>query len=70
MVSDHLEHLDNDPMPAELPARILTAVRDLEHRIGQVRAITCTTKGCHRDAVVFPPAACAEHGGLEAVVRP
>lgn len=59
-----------DPMPAGLPDRALKAVRDLEHRLGEVRRHKCRTRGCHRDAVVFPPAACAEHGGLEAVVRP
>lgn len=47
-----------DPMPVDLPDKVLETVR--RH--------TCGTKGCNRDAVVFPPPACADHGGLEATL--
>lgn len=50
----------DDPPPSDLAARVL----------GVVRRHTCSTPGCRREAVVFPPPACVEHGGLEAEVRP
>lgn len=53
-------------MPAGLPDRALKAVR---HVIG-LRRHDCSVDGCGRDAVVFPPATCAEHGGLDEAVNP
>lgn len=54
---------DEDPMPADLPDKALEAVRRHE-RLGAVRKHDCSRKGCDREAVVFPPPMCAEHGGL------
>jgi hypothetical protein len=66
-----------DAMPADLVARSLAAVADLEaaapsglpdHEFmpSAHAGLTCHVDGCLKDPVVFPPAACAEHGGLEA----
>lgn len=55
---DRRPTLEADPMPPGLPARVLKAIRHL-------RRHTCGVEGCTRDAVVFPPPMCEDHGGLE-----
>jgi hypothetical protein len=74
-IGDALAALDAvDPMPAGLPDRVLSVVRDDPFAGAspvKVAAHVCTyvyedgVSTCHAPAVVFPPPLCAEHGGLE-----